>query len=189
MIVSVLATICFIPILLLCPSLTMTFEQNHFLSFHTILELFSITFAMAIALQGWISFPQSLSRRRLRIATTFLLEQTCFQPQYIELEITENIALSDEKQVIETIQALKQMGIRIAIDDFGSGYSSIAYLRHISVDTLKIDKSFLSEIVTYEKAPPISRGAFYILYYLLLNDCSALGGFCHICCHFFICVF
>ncbi|WP_231563547.1 MASE3 domain-containing protein [Anoxybacillus sp. KU2-6(11)] len=53
-------------------SLAWTFERNHFLSLHTLLEFFSITVAMAIAFQGWISFPQALSRRRLRIATTFL---------------------------------------------------------------------------------------------------------------------
>ncbi|ACJ32684.1 Stand-alone sensor domain protein [Anoxybacillus flavithermus WK1] len=72
LIVSAVAIICFLTILLLRSSLSLTFEQNHFLSIHTLFEFFSITVAMAIAFQGWISFPQALSRRRLRIATTFL---------------------------------------------------------------------------------------------------------------------
>ncbi|MCG6172343.1 EAL domain-containing protein [Anoxybacillus sp. LAT_35] len=98
-----------------------------------------------------------------------LLKQTCLQPQYIELEITENIALSDEKQVIETIQALKQMGIRIAIDDFGSGYSSIAYLRHISVDTLKIDKSFIFEVITNEHTAKLTEAIIALAHRLQLH--------------------
>ncbi|AST05620.1 diguanylate cyclase [Anoxybacillus flavithermus] len=98
-----------------------------------------------------------------------LLEQTCLQPQYIELEITENIALSDEKQVIETIRALKQMGVRIAIDDFGSGYSSIAYLRHISVDTLKIDKSFIFEVITNEHTAKLTEAIIALAHRLQLH--------------------
>jgi diguanylate cyclase (GGDEF)-like protein/PAS domain S-box-containing protein len=77
-----------------------------------------------------------------------LLQKTKLQPSYLELEITENIALSDEEHVINSIQALKNIGVRIAIDDFGSGYSSIGYLRTISVDTLKIDKSFIFDVTT-----------------------------------------
>ena len=98
-----------------------------------------------------------------------LLEKTSLQPHHIELEITENIALSDEKQVIETIQALKQMGIRIAIDDFGSGYSSIAYLRHISVDTLKIDKSFIFEVVTNEHTAKLTEAIIALAHQLQLH--------------------
>ncbi|KHF29488.1 hypothetical protein LR68_01849 [Anoxybacillus sp. BCO1] len=71
MIVSSLAFICFIAILLFSSALTMTFKQNHFLSIHTLLEFFSITVAMAIAFQGWISFPQALSRRHCALRQLF----------------------------------------------------------------------------------------------------------------------
>ncbi|EMI11540.1 putative bifunctional diguanylate cyclase/phosphodiesterase [Anoxybacillus gonensis] len=98
-----------------------------------------------------------------------LLEKTSLQPNHIELEITENIALSDEKQVIETIHALKQMGIRIAIDDFGSGYSSIGYLRHISVDTLKIDKSFIFEVITNEHTAKLTEAIIALAHRLHLH--------------------
>ncbi|WP_183249141.1 putative bifunctional diguanylate cyclase/phosphodiesterase [Anoxybacillus tengchongensis] len=116
----------------------------------------------------------NLSLRQLKNEQFFsfvqqLLEQTCLQPHYIELEITENIALSDEKQVIETIRALKQMGIRIAIDDFGSGYSSIAYLRHISVDTLKIDKSFIFEVITNEHTAKLTEAIIALAHRLQLH--------------------
>ncbi|CUA80890.1 bifunctional diguanylate cyclase/phosphodiesterase [Anoxybacillus suryakundensis] len=116
----------------------------------------------------------NLSLRQLKNEQFFsfvqqLLEQTCLQPQYIELEITENVALSDEKQVIETIRALKQIGIRIAIDDFGSGYSSIAYLRHISVDTLKIDKSFIFEVITNEHTAKLTEAIIALAHRLQLH--------------------
>jgi diguanylate cyclase (GGDEF)-like protein/PAS domain S-box-containing protein len=77
-----------------------------------------------------------------------LLQKNKLQANYLELEITENIALCDEQHVIDSIQKLKDIGVRIAIDDFGIGHSSIGYLRTFSVDTLKIDKSFIFDITT-----------------------------------------
>lgn len=76
-----------------------------------------------------------------------LLHDIHVHPHHIELEITETIALSDDEHVIRTIQALKQLGFRIAIDDFGSGYSSIGYLKQFTIDTLKIDKSFVFDVI------------------------------------------
>ncbi|GLH65380.1 EAL domain-containing protein [Parageobacillus sp. G301] len=77
-----------------------------------------------------------------------LLQKNKLQANYLELEITENIALCDEKNIIYSIQKLKDIGVRIAIDDFGIGHSSIGYLRTFSVDTLKIDKSFIFDVAT-----------------------------------------
>lgn len=65
----------------------------------------------------------------------------------LQLEITESAALQDEKQSIETILAIKKLGIEVAIDDYGTGYSSLSHLRTFPFDILKIDRSFITDLV------------------------------------------
>lgn len=77
---------------------------------------------------------------------TEILQETGLEPQYLELEITESIAMYNEDHVISKLQALKNTGMKIAIDDFGTGYSSLSYLKKFPIDNLKIDKSFVSDI-------------------------------------------
>jgi predicted signal transduction protein with EAL and GGDEF domain len=74
-----------------------------------------------------------------------IIEKTGIDPQYLELEITESIAMYNEEYVITKLNALKDIGIKIAIDDFGTGYSSMSYLKKFPIDTLKIDKSFMRD--------------------------------------------
>jgi diguanylate cyclase (GGDEF)-like protein len=62
----------------------------------------------------------------------------------LELEITENMIMEDVKQSIASLQAIRALGVRIAIDDFGTGFSSLGYLSKLPVDTLKIDRSFVT---------------------------------------------
>ncbi|MEX2489258.1 MAG: EAL domain-containing protein [Pseudomonadales bacterium] len=64
----------------------------------------------------------------------------------LEVEITENILMNDMSQVIRKLRRLTQLGIKIAIDDFGTGYSSLSYLQQFPINTIKIDKSFVSSI-------------------------------------------
>ncbi|MET0419078.1 MAG: EAL domain-containing protein [Actinoplanes sp.] len=73
------------------------------------------------------------------------------EPGWLLLEITESLVLHDAEQVWEDLRALRAMGIRIAIDDFGTGYSSLSYLRQMPVDVLKLDKSFIDDILTSEQ--------------------------------------
>ena len=64
----------------------------------------------------------------------------------LEFEITESLFISDQEYVIDVLYKLKELGISIAMDDFGTGYASLSYLQHIPLDTLKIDKSFIDMI-------------------------------------------
>jgi diguanylate cyclase (GGDEF)-like protein/PAS domain S-box-containing protein len=67
-------------------------------------------------------------------------------PDLVELEITESTLMRDEAAVVAELEVLRRHGVRIHIDDFGTGFSSLAYLRRLPVDTLKIDRSFVMEI-------------------------------------------
>ena len=77
-----------------------------------------------------------------------LLEQYHLPPTLIELEITESVFIDDMDDVIEKMNILRGMGIRFSMDDFGTGFSSLSYLRRLPIDTLKIDKSFIDSVVT-----------------------------------------
>jgi EAL domain-containing protein (putative c-di-GMP-specific phosphodiesterase class I) len=77
---------------------------------------------------------------------TRILAETGLAPRYLEMEVTEGILMHDAAASASLLAALKDMGIRLAIDDFGTGYSSLSYLRSFPIDTLKIDRSFVSDI-------------------------------------------
>jgi diguanylate cyclase (GGDEF)-like protein/PAS domain S-box-containing protein len=69
------------------------------------------------------------------------------RPEWLLLEITESLVLHDADQVWSDLKELRSLGVRIAIDDFGTGYSSLSYLRQMPVDVLKIDKSFIDDVL------------------------------------------
>ena len=69
-------------------------------------------------------------------------------PTYLELEITENVVMTDVRSAMDTIVILQNMGIKVSIDDFGTGYSSLAYLRELPIDKIKIDRSFVKEMAS-----------------------------------------
>jgi diguanylate cyclase (GGDEF)-like protein/PAS domain S-box-containing protein len=69
-------------------------------------------------------------------------------PAGVSLEITEGVAMADGELALETMRALTDLGVQIAIDDFGTGFSSLAYLKRFPVDTLKIDRVFVSEVAS-----------------------------------------
>ena len=69
-------------------------------------------------------------------------------PTNIELEITESVFIDNMDEIIHKMKLLKDFGIRFSMDDFGTGFSSLSYLRELPIDTLKIDKSFIDDVVT-----------------------------------------
>jgi diguanylate cyclase (GGDEF)-like protein/PAS domain S-box-containing protein len=75
-----------------------------------------------------------------------VLRETGLAPQYLELELTESLLLSNADVMFSVLQELRAMGLKLAIDDFGTGYSSLSYLRQFPVSKLKIDRSFIRDV-------------------------------------------
>ncbi len=74
------------------------------------------------------------------------LEETAINPQNLTLEVTESLAINDMERMIQLLDAIRAKGCRVALDDFGTGYSSLNYIRTMPLDTIKIDRAFVSEI-------------------------------------------
>ena len=84
-----------------------------------------------------------------------ILEYTCLPPKQLKLEITESILMEDREDIIEKMVQIKKLGCQLALDDFGTGYSSLSTLRSFPIDTLKIDRAFISRLGEEESALPI----------------------------------
>ena len=77
-----------------------------------------------------------------------ILQETALPPECLKLEITETVLLQETERTKSTIQAIHNMGVRFSIDDFGTGYSSLSYLRMYLFESLKIDRSFVSNVTS-----------------------------------------
>lgn len=90
----------------------------------------------------------SLARNKFHIVTRIkhLLKKIDLRPESLELEVTENAIVHDDKTTKNNLKALKKMGVHISCDDFGMGYASFNRLRQLYLDTIKIDKSLISDI-------------------------------------------
>ena len=92
--------------------------------------------------------PRQFKQQNLTKIISNILNESGLDPQCLELELTENLLMEDPEASAAMLNELKDMGIRIAIDDFGIGYSSLSYLKLFPVDTIKIDKSFIKTMLT-----------------------------------------
>jgi len=86
-----------------------------------------------------------------------LFEEARFDPQCLEIEITESYLATNAEHALSTLAKLRNMNIKIAIDDFGTGYSSLSYLQKLPVDRLKIDKSFIDDLPDSSEGVAITR--------------------------------
>ncbi|MFD0694582.1 DUF4084 domain-containing protein [Paenibacillus sp. GCM10027628] len=102
-----------------------------------------------------ISPRQCLDSNLITIVSQ-VLQETGLDPNYLEIEVTETI-MQDVKESSFILSELKKLGVQIAIDDFGTGYSSLSYLKHLPIDHIKIDKSFVDEITTNPKDKAIIK--------------------------------
>jgi predicted signal transduction protein with EAL and GGDEF domain len=86
-----------------------------------------------------------------------ILSGSGLAPHNLKLELTESVTMRDEKRTARILSELKALGVRLCIDDFGTGYSSLSYLRRFALDILKIDRSFISEMLTNNESQEIVK--------------------------------
>ncbi|HOY70968.1 MAG TPA: EAL domain-containing protein [Methylotenera sp.] len=84
-----------------------------------------------------------------------ILSETGLQAHYLEIELTESMVMSELGASLKILHEIKALGVKISIDDFGTGYSSLSYLKQLPLDTLKIDKSFVDDVVMHNNNVPI----------------------------------
>jgi EAL domain-containing protein (putative c-di-GMP-specific phosphodiesterase class I) len=86
-----------------------------------------------------------------------IIDGTGVNPMKLKLELTESLLLDDVEDVIAKMTALKAVGIGFSLDDFGTGYSSLSYLKRLPLDQLKIDRSFVRDVLTDPNDAAIAR--------------------------------
>lgn len=91
--------------------------------------------------------PRQFERGTLEPTLRRVLAEYDVQPSSFELELTESSIMHDVSSAIALLQSLKRLGVRLSVDDFGTGYTSLSYLRRFPIDTLKIDKGFVRDML------------------------------------------
>ncbi|MEX2500445.1 MAG: EAL domain-containing protein [Wenzhouxiangellaceae bacterium] len=98
-----------------------------------------------------------------------VLRDTGMKPQLLEVEITESMVMRDMIKTIQILTELKKMGVRVAIDDFGTGYSSLSNLKKFPLDTIKIDGSFIHDLIRSAENKGLTRAVIAVGKSLSLN--------------------
>jgi diguanylate cyclase (GGDEF)-like protein len=91
------------------------------------------------------------------------------EPRFLEVEITESALMSDPEESVKILEQLSRMGVVVSVDDFGTGYSSMSYLRRFPIDKLKIDRSFINELLARADDASIVRGIVSLAHSLRLK--------------------
>ena len=147
-----------------------------------------------------VSIAVNVSAREFRqpeFATQVIetLRKTGASPKRLQLELTESLLLSDVQDAIRKMEQLKALGVRFSLDDFGTGYSSLSYLKRLPLDQLKIDQSFVRDVLTDPNDAAIARTVVALAQslglsvvaegvetegqrdFLLANGCKAFQGY------------
>jgi diguanylate cyclase (GGDEF)-like protein/PAS domain S-box-containing protein len=118
---------------------------------------------------GWTNLVMAVNlsavqfrQRQVSLDVVAALEDSGLDPTCLDLELTESILLQNETAVLDTVAAWKARGIQLSIDDFGTGYSSLAYLKRFKVDKLKIDRSFIINLLINEEDRAIVQAIIQI---------------------------
>ncbi len=112
---------------------------------------------------------RQFGQKNLLKSITNILEETGMDAQQLELELTESMIMNDAEEAEKILHSIKSLGVHLSIDDFGTGYSSLSYLKNLPVDTLKIDKSFIDDIVLHSDEAPIVASIISLAKNLKLN--------------------
>ena len=97
------------------------------------------------------------------------LDGSGLPPELLELEITESVLLKDAERAIYLLHELKKIGVGLALDDFGTGYSSLSYLKDLPIDKVKIDRSFVQELIDDPRDAAITQGIISMAHHLDLQ--------------------
>jgi diguanylate cyclase (GGDEF)-like protein len=92
--------------------------------------------------------PRQLQEPKFAESVEQVIRDVGISPKTVELEITESSLMQEATQMIDVLHQLKRLGVSLAVDDFGTGYSALAYLKDLPIDILKIDRFFVSSLVT-----------------------------------------
>ncbi len=88
--------------------------------------------------------PRQFQRHDVAKTVSRVLEETALDPAYLELELTENVFMRNTESTIETLKKIRSIGVQLTLDDFGTGFSSLSYLKHLPINRLKIVAPFIS---------------------------------------------
>jgi diguanylate cyclase (GGDEF)-like protein/PAS domain S-box-containing protein len=113
--------------------------------------------------------PQQFKRQNIEELVSSILQETGLPPSALELELTEGIIMRDPGHASFIISNLKALGIKISVDDFGTGFSSLGYLKQFPIDILKIDKSFVTNLEWDEANASISTAVISLAHSLKLE--------------------
>jgi len=116
---------------------------------------------------GHISISVNISARQIKqpdflVTVKKIIQEAGVDPNFLIFEMTESILISDVDRVANLLRSLQELGIELSIDDFGTGYSSLSYLKQFPINKLKIDRSFVKDIVTDESNAAITEAIIAI---------------------------
>ncbi|WP_354669641.1 EAL domain-containing protein [Pseudomonas sp. WAC2] len=113
--------------------------------------------------------PLHFQRNNFVNSVQGVLQKYALGAEQLELELTESVLMNNAERAIDTLRQLKALGLSISIDDFGTGYSSLSYLKRLPIDKIKIDRSFISEIISDQRDAAITQGIISMAHHLKLK--------------------